>query len=84
MAGGGTYHLRVAVEGGQVERRAAVLVSVVGGGAALHQEADDWQVTFETRPAQGAKPLPVRQRQRGSWETEAESTAASCLSVWKP
>lgn len=47
-----TYHFRVAVERRQVEGRASVLVCVVGGGSALHQETDDGQMSFEAGPAQ--------------------------------
>lgn len=73
-----TYHLRVAVERRQVEGRASVLVCVVGGSSALHQEADDGQMSFEAGPAQSGQTLLVRQGQRGSWEKKRTACLASC------
>lgn len=56
---GSTYHLRVSVEGGQVQRGPAALVCVGSGRAFLHQGTDQWEVAFQTRPAQSCKPLLV-------------------------
>lgn len=65
-----TYHLRVTVEGSEVEGRAAVLVGVVGGGSALHQAAHDRQVSLQTGPAQSRQTLLIHQRQGGTWQKE--------------
>lgn len=73
-----THDFRVAVEGGEVQRRSAVLVCVVDDRTFLHQKLHNILVSFQTGPAQGSQPLLVHGSQRGTFETNNRGLTQTC------
>lgn len=65
-----THDLRVAIEGGQIQRRPSVFVCVVDDRTFLHQKLHNVLVSFQAGPAQGSQPLLVHRSQRGTFETQ--------------
>ncbi len=57
------HHVRVSIEGSQIERRSSVFIGVVRRGSSFHQIVNHRQLSFQTPPAERRQTLLIHQIQ---------------------